>query len=72
MKDKIQKIVLIYCIVVSVLCVWLLEENYNKEQRLQEEIEIKYEYSTIIDSLEEELHNTIHWYEFTENELKHK
>jgi hypothetical protein len=49
-----------------------LEENYNKEQRLQEEIEIKYEYSTIIDSLEEELHNTIHWYEFTENELKHK
>ncbi len=72
MKDNIQRILIIYCVVISALCVWLMNENETKEQRLNEEIEIKYEYSVIIDSLIEEEHNNKHWYEMTEEEINQK
>ncbi len=72
MKDNIQRILIIYCVVISGLCVWLMNENETKEQRLNEEIEIKYEYSVIIDSLIEEEHNNKHWYEMTEEEINQK
>jgi hypothetical protein len=63
MKDSVQKVIVSYCIIVSLLCIWLLHENDIKEQRLNEEMTIKYEFSSVIDSLETELHNTRHWYE---------
>ena len=37
------------------LCVWLGIENENLHTELKEEIEIKYEYSQIIDSLMTEI-----------------
>ncbi len=72
MKDNIQKVIVIYGVIVSLLCIWLLNENNTLQHRVEEEIEIKYEYSGMIDSLQTELHNTKHWYEMTEEEIQHK
>ena len=57
MKDNVSRIILLYGILVSLLCIWLLNDNQDKEDRLKEEIEIKYDYSMTIDSLELELEN---------------
>lgn len=72
MKDNIQKVIVIYGVIVSLLCIWLLNENNTLQHRVEEEIEIKYEYSVMIDSLQTELHNTKHWYEMTEKEIQDK
>lgn len=72
MKDNIQKVIVIYGVIVSLLCIWLLNENNTLQHRVEEEIEIKYEYSVMIDSLQTELHNTKHWYEMTEEEIQDK
>jgi hypothetical protein len=70
MKDTVQTVIVAYAILVSVFCVWLIKENNTLEQNLTEEIELKYECSTIIDSLTEKLHDSRYWYEIYENELK--
>ncbi len=67
-----NKPLFVYGLIVTAVCLWLFNDNQNKQERLEEEIEIKYEYSVMIDSLQTELHNTKHWYEMTEEEIQHK
>ena len=72
MKDRIQTVLAVYSVLVSLLCIFLLQDNEAKEQRIEEEVELKYEYSMVIDSLEEELEGMRHWHEMSEDELESK
>jgi hypothetical protein len=53
--NTLQKIIGLYIVIVSLLCIYLLTELETAQQRIIEEVGIKYEYSAIIDSLENEI-----------------
>ena len=53
--NNTNKFLIACCILLTGLCVWLGSENENLHRELKEEIEIKYEYSQIIDSLMSEM-----------------
>lgn len=72
MKDRIQTVLAVYSVLVSLLCIFLLQDNEVKEQRIEEEVELKYEYSMVIDSLEEELEGMRHWHEMSKGEIESK
>lgn len=50
MKLK-QSVIVLYSFICTILCLFLLSELKDKEGQLQEETEMKYEYSIMIDSL---------------------
>lgn len=58
-----NRLLIVCCILLTFLCVWLGVENENLHQQLKDEIEIRYEYSTIIDSLMSEKEGMLHWQE---------
>lgn len=61
-----QTLLAVYAVLVTFLCLYLLSELKEKTEQLKEEIEIKYEYSVIIDSLMSEQEYFIEYLE-----LKH-
>lgn len=63
-----QRILIGVSVLTAALCIYLLNENENLQTQLKEEATIRYEYSAIIDSLETELENTRHWYEWSETQ----
>ena len=62
-----NRLLIVCCMLLTILCVWLGIENENLHTELKEEIGIKYEYSIIIDSLmserETEIEGMRHWQE---------
>ncbi len=61
----------IYAIFTTLLCVSNGIEIQQLEAELNEETELKYEYSIVIDSLTNELEIMRHWYEFGDTEPVH-
>lgn len=66
-----QRILIGVSVLTTALCIYLLNENENLQTQLKEEAQIRYEYSAVIDSLQTELENTKHWYEWNETEQIH-
>lgn len=57
----------IYSILSTITCLFLISELKDRNEQLEEETQIKYEYSMVIDSLmtekESEMENMRHWKE---------
>ena len=71
-KETIGILHNVYTIAITFLCVYLLIEWKGTNEILKEEVQLKYEYSLIIDSLINERDNEIegmrHWNELNEIE----
>ena len=73
-KETLGILYNVYTIAITFLCVYLLIEWKGTNELLKEEVQLKYEYSLIIDSLISERDNEIegmrHWQELNEIENK--
>lgn len=71
-KETLGILYNVYTIAITFLCVYLLIEWKGTNELLKEEVQIKYEYSLIIDSLiserDSELEGMRHWQELNEIE----
>ena len=71
-KETLGILYNVYTIAITFLCVYLLIEWKGTNELLKEEVQLKYEYSLIIDSLISERDNEIegmrHWNELNEIE----
>lgn len=71
-KETLGILYNVYTIAITFLCVYLLIEWKGTNELLKEEVQTKYEYSLIIDSLISERDNEIegmrHWQELNEIE----
>ena len=71
-KETLGILYNVYTIGITFLCVYLLIEWKGTNELLKEEVQLKYEYSLIIDSLISERDNEIegmrHWQELNETE----
>ena len=73
-KETLGILYNVYTIGITFLCVYLLIEWKGTNELLKAEVQLKYEYSLIIDSLISERDNEIegmrHWQELNETENK--
>ena len=71
-KETLGILYNVYTIGITFLCVYLLIEWKGTNELLKEEVQLKYEYSLIIDSLiserDSELEGMRHWQELNETE----
>ena len=65
--DNKKTLLAVYSILSTIICIFLISELKDRNEQLNEEIQIKYEYSMVIDSLmtekELELESIRHWNE---------
>lgn len=74
--DNKKTLLAVYSILSTITCLFLISELKDRNEQLNEEIQIKYEYSMVIDSLmtekESEMESMRHWREEFERDYLQK